>query len=29
MTSDRFTDKDFLFLKEKIFELAGMVVERK
>ncbi|OYZ20082.1 MAG: hypothetical protein B7Y39_11190 [Bdellovibrio sp. 28-41-41] len=29
MTSDRFTDEDFLFLKEKIFQLAGITLTEK
>lgn len=29
MTSDRFTDEDFLFLKEKIFQLAGIHITEK
>ncbi len=29
MTSDKFTDEDFLFLKEKIFQLAGIHLTEK
>jgi|JI10StandDraft_1071094.scaffolds.fasta_scaffold215341_1 chemotaxis protein methyltransferase CheR len=29
MTPDRFTDEDFLFLKEKIFQLAGIHITEK